>query len=134
MSSFLTIRKVDALPLTYTANTLYFTTGASGTEMGIYLSNNDGTSIRHVSSSDEILQSSVVYSNTPPTFPCAARLWWDLTTLSLYIQHPNDGDPVWAEANPSVYVPEFAGNGEASTMSRSDHWHDKLALASVPQW
>ena len=126
--SHLRIVKCAALPLNYTQDTLYLVKAPTSPVIEVYVSSNDGESISHVSTMQDILEASVAYSPTPPEFPCAARFWWDTSTGALFVQYDDGLSSMWVEAMPSIAVPEFGGNGEAETMARSDHWHEGVLL------
>ena len=59
----LIVKKVSSLPATYTANTLYFIEGATSSEVMLYITNNDGSVIRHINTTADIL---AIVAATPP--------------------------------------------------------------------
>lgn len=134
----LAIKKVLALPAPdgegkYPANTLYFLTTAKGLE--IHLTSADGTEIKHVPTQDEIQNTSVIFSDEAPALPTPQKLWYNTVEFVLYVQFFDGSAYHWVEAAPSYPVPEFAGNGVANTMSRSDHHHDEVyAKVGVTEW
>lgn len=126
--STLSIAKVTALPLVYAANTLYLLAGAAPDVVELYLSSNDGSSVRHIPTKEDVLSSSVIFSATTPSTDTASRLWWNMATAALFIRYDDGTTVSWVEAIPSIAVPEFGGNGTDSTMARSNHWHDTIVL------
>lgn len=54
MANILKIRKVTSLPGVYEASTLYLVTSSTATLFDLYVSNNDGTAIRHIIKESEI--------------------------------------------------------------------------------
>lgn len=135
----LNIKKTSAVPQPdgqgkYLSETLYFvSSGATGLEL--WLTSQDGNSIRHIPTQAEILGTSVLYADEAPELPNQTKLWLHTETFTLYVQY-DDGDTVqWVEAIPSYAVPEFAGTGVAATMARSDHNHDNTyASIGAKEW
>lgn len=126
--SSLTFKKVNALPLTYTPSTMYMVKTARPGIAEIFISDNTGTSVMHLSTSEDILQESVLFSVTAPSTDTTSKFWWKTDTGALFVLYDDGTDVNWVEASPSIAVPEFDGNGTANTMARSDHWHDSLVL------
>lgn len=129
--SSLRIEKVNELPSTFTGNTLYLQ-AVGTTELRIYLSDKDGTSVLHIPTENETLSHTVIRAAEAPTFPCKSMFWFDIDTGALFLQHIIDDVAMWVEAMPSIAIPEFGGNGVAGTMSRSDHTHDSIVINA--QW
>lgn len=129
----LTIKKVNALPLTYTPNTMYLVKTATANIMEVYISSNDGESVLHISTVNDTLDSTVLFGDTPPSTDTHSKLWWNSAVGSLYVLYDDGTTKNWVEAGPTIAVPEFDGNGTASTMARSDHWHDTLVMQEA-QW
>jgi len=128
------IEKVDGvLPQTYTPDTLYFVKNAASGLMGIYVSDSLGQTVRHVITREEIVSNYITISDTAPALPHETQLWWSSVTGTLYIQYFDGNNILWVEAINSITVPEFAGNGTANTMSRSDHYHTTITL-SAAEW
>lgn len=128
----LKIVRVNALPAEVEANTIYMVKG-EGTSLEIYVTGNDAMQIRHVPTEEEILSGVVMYSATAPALPNKSPLWYDITTLTLFVQYTDGENLAWVEALPSIAVPDFAGNGTANTMARSDHTHNSLELVAA-EW
>lgn len=126
------IRKVAALPAIFEANTMYAVAdGVAG--LKLFISSDDALSVRHLPTSDEMISSVIVFSETPPALTVPQLFWWDATTGSLCIKY-NDGDrQQWVESAPSIPFPAFGGNGEAETMARSDHWHNSVRVENA-EW
>lgn len=125
--SNLRIVKVNSLPVTPDPNTMYLVPVTGSADLfDTYLTNTDGTVVRHIATQDETLASTVLYGPTPPPLPNKTKLWWDTTSGALHIQYSSGENYAWVEAMPSIAVPEFAGTGSASTMARSDHDHDEV--------
>lgn len=59
----LIVKKVTALPATYTPNTLYFVAAAAASEVDLYISNNAGTAVRRINTSADIV---ALIANNPP--------------------------------------------------------------------
>lgn len=132
----ITIHKVNALPAELQGNAIYLIqTPNNAALFDMYVTNADGSAVRHVATRDEILASTVLYSPTPPALPNPVKLWWNTEDGSLNIQYEMGETSVWVEAMPSIAVPEFAGTGEANTMARSDHHHDETYIRQLPsEW
>jgi hypothetical protein len=133
MPSSLRIEKCLALPLEYTANTLYLVKEANSNIVKVFISDNTGATLGHVPTTEDILGSTILYSDTTPELPNSSMFWWDTTTGALYVQFISGETTVWVEAMPSIDVPEFGGDGTADTMSRSDHTHSLITL-TVSEW
>ena len=126
------IRKVITLPLEFEPNTLYaIPDGVTG--LKLYMSSDDGATVRSVPTSDELMSSMIVFSITAPAVEVPQLFWWDVSTGTLFVKY-DDGDRVqWVEGSPSIPFPSFAGNGVAESMARSDHWHNTITV-DEPQW
>lgn len=98
----------------------------------IYKGNPDGQGAIAFSNADDLVY---IGENAPPA-TTEARFWLQLTedAVKFYINiTPNDASATWMD--PIIYpaMPAFAGNGEAETMSRSDHYHEGIYIAE-PAW
>lgn len=131
--SALIVKKVNALPLVYTPNTLYLVKTEIAGIMEMFLSNNTGDNVLHLSTSNDVLESSVLFSTTAPSVDTPSKFWWKSDSASLFVLYNDGSSKHWVEASPSIAVPEFDGNGTANTMARSDHWHDSIVLQEA-QW
>ncbi len=110
-------------------STLYLVKGATAGRLKIYVSDSLGENLLEASNDEDIFSSYITVTGTAPALPHSRQLWWNTVNGVLYVQY-NDGSTVhWVEAINSVKVPEFAGNGVANTMSRSDHWHEGVVLS-----
>ena len=127
----LNIAKVNSLPLTYEANTLYMVKGSAATALEIYLSDSTGASLRHVSTTNDVLDQTIIMSDTTPSTDTHTRFWWHTGTASLYILYDDGTNKNWIEAVPALSIPEFAGNGTELTMAHSDHWHESITLSEA---
>lgn len=126
----LKIKRVNALPGEVEASTIYLVKGGEAASLEIYVTSEDGLQVRHVPTKGEILSGVVLYSAVAPELPCVNPLWYDITTLTLFVQYSDGENVAWVEAMPSIAVPDFAGNGEANTMARSDHTHTSIELVA----
>ena len=129
----LIVKRVNALPMVYSANTLYLVKTSRPGIMEMYLSNAAADSVFHLSTADDVLQESVLFSNTAPSIDTTSKLWWKTDTATLFVLYDDGDSKNWVEASPNIAVPEFDGNGVADTMARSDHWHDSLVLQGA-EW
>ena len=115
------------LPAQTEASTFYMI--SSGAELlEIHVTNADNSQCRRIPLQDDFTFNLINFSEEAPSFEIPQDLWWDTSTGTLFVKYANDGDMVWVEAIPSVTMPEFAGNGVANTMSRSDHWHEGVMV------
>lgn len=126
------IVRVNALPGELEANTIYMVKGV-GTELELYVTGDDVLQVRHIPTRGELLQGVVMYSPEAPVLPSATPLWYDTTSLTLFVQYTDGTETAWVEAIPSIAVPDFAGNGTANTMARSDHFHTSIDLV-IEEW
>lgn len=116
--------------ITLSPNTLYFVQETGSEVLNVYLSDKDGTSYKRIADEGYILRNHVTVSDTAPTLPCETQLWWNSAEGSLYIQYNDGVNENWVEAFTGPAIPEFAGNGEADTMARSDHFHYGIELTN----
>lgn len=132
------IKKVVAVPQPdgqglYAAETLYFV--RKGGRLELWLTAADGSSISHIPTAAEVLDSTIAYSDLPPALPNETPFWMNTTTFVLYVQYDDGRSVQWVEAIPSHHIPEFAGTGTADTMARSDHNHDETyARIGAMEW
>ena len=123
--SNLSIVKVNVLPETYVANTIYFVKSATASLTEIYISDSTGTSVRHVANQADAVSAVIHYGETAPAAGTLYKLWWNTAELVLYVKHTDGTNELWVENTPNVAIPDFAGTGTANTMARSDHNHDE---------
>lgn len=129
----LNIVRVNALPDPVAASTIYLVKGSASDAVDIYVTSEDGLQVRHVPTKDEILSGVILYSTVAPALPSATPLWYDISTLTLFVQYNDGTTTAWVEAIPSIAVPDFAGNGTANTMARSDHTHNSIEVV-LAEW
>lgn len=129
----LNIVRVNALPGTVAASTIYLVKGSASDVVEIYVTSEDGLQVRHVPTMDEVLSGVILYSTVAPALPSATPLWYDTGSLTLFVQHNDGTTTAWVEAVPSIAVPDFAGNGTANTIARSDHTHDSVETV-LAEW
>lgn len=96
--------------------------------MEIHVTNADASQVRRVPLKEDIVTDVVSHVETAPDVTGPEYFWLEPSTGTLFVKYENNGNPVWIEAAPSVAVPEFGGNGSATTMSRSDHTHDSVGV------
>lgn len=134
MSQSLRIERLNSdADIVLKPSTLYLVKGATAGRLKIFVSDSLGEQLLEASNDEDIFSSYITISDTTPALPHSRQLWWNSATGVLYVQY-NDGSAYhWVEAISNLGVPEFAGNGTASTMSRSDHWHEGVML-SVSEW
>ena len=123
------MRKVATLPSEFLPNTLYVVP-LSDNKMRMFMSSADGLAIRALESAgDPILTS----EEEPPT-NIPQSFWFKASTGELYLKRVTQDGSDWVlPLGTNVQIPEFAGNGEATTMARSDHWHAAIRVVG-PQW
>lgn len=128
--------QASAVPQTWEGNTFYMITDGVG-GMAIYVTNDDGSEVRHTPLVSELGGKAVVFAETAPDpLTTPEGMWWDTTNGVLFIKYDDGSTVAWVEASPSPSVPDvpaFAGNGVADTMSRSDHWHESVTI-NDPSW
>lgn len=129
----LNIVRVNALPETVAASTIYLVKGSASDVVEIYVTSEDGLQVRHVPTKDEVLSGVILYSTVAPALPSATPLWYDIGSLTLFVQYNDGMTTAWVEAIPSIAVPDFAGNGTANTMARSDHTHNSIEVV-LAEW
>lgn len=129
----LNIVRVNALPGTVAASTIYLVKDETSDAVEIYVTSEDGLQVRHVPTKDEILSGVILYSTEAPALPSSTPLWYDISTLTLFVQYNDGTTTAWVEAIPSIAVPDFAGNGTANTMARSDHTHNSIEVV-LAEW
>lgn len=127
-NSPLTIKKLlNVADIVPAPNTMYFVQSTEDGIFDIYLSDEAGTVVRRSANEQHILQNYITIADVAPALPCKTQLWWSSATAALCIQYEViEGTYAWVEIIPSFSIPEFAGNGTANTMSRSDHYHYSL--------
>jgi hypothetical protein len=131
------IKKINAWPpAQIEANTLYFVKDANDAALiQLYLSSIDGTSTKRVMSKEDFISDAILFASETPALDVSNNLWYNTIEGSLYIKYDDGVTVSWIEAMPSVAMPEFAGNGSASTVARSDHNHDTTyAKSGVLDW
>lgn len=135
MSKPLTIIRVTALPAQPEANTLYFLKKADSL-VELHVSNSDGTELRHLSTQQETLSQTVIFSDVAPELPCASKLWWNTVDGVLYVQYDDGTTVTWVEASPAAAIPEFGGTGSSNLMARADHNHDSeyVRISNINEW
>ena len=109
-------------------NTMYLVESVDTNLLEIYVSNKEGTSYRRIADEPTILQSYITFSDNPPEFPCKTLLWYDTVNMAMFVKYEIGEFATWVELISSAPIPEFAGTGTASTMARSDHWHETIRL------
>lgn len=133
--SGLFVVKVNTLPLELAANTLYLVKSSVAGLFDFYVTDIAGTAVRHISTQAETISAVMYYGETEPDANSTFKLWWNTEELVLYIKHTVGANAVWVENTPNVAIPEFAGNGTANTMARSDHHHnDTYATIGANEW
>lgn len=119
--------RAAALPALKEANTFYMI--SNGAELlEIHVTNEDNSQCRRIPLESDLAVQTVAFSTTAPALDGKESFWWETSTGILFVKFDNAGSPVWVEAVPSVSLPDFAGNGTAVTMSRSDHWHEGVMV------
>lgn len=126
------IIKALALPAVLVPNATYLIADGD-TLFKMYVVNSDGSAARHIASTDEILSQTVLVSDTAPAASVPQMLWWDSVSATLFVKFNHGNGVDWMEAMPSLTIPDFAGNGTATTVSRSDHFHTTISIVN-PQW
>lgn len=126
------IIKAVALPSVLVPNATYLIADGD-TLFKMYVVNSDGSAARHIASTDEILSQTVLVASVAPDPAVPQMLWWDSVTGALFVKYNHGNGTDWMEAMPSFTVPDFAGNGTATTMARSDHFHTTITVLD-PQW
>lgn len=99
----------------------------------MFVTTSDGTSARRIANTEDILSQTVLVSDTAPDATVPQMLWWDSVSATLFVKFNHGNGVDWMEAMPSLTIPDFAGNGTATTVSRSDHFHTTITVLS-PQW
>lgn len=110
---------------------LYKETGAAQAQM--YRANNAGTALVKFSDSVDIKKTLMHRGDEPPVNGSGHVLWYKTDEYTLFLNMPEDGNDIWVEATALQALPEFAGNGTATTMSRSDHTHEGFMVEN-PAW
>ncbi len=130
MSQSLRIERLNSdTEIVLKPSTLYLVKGETIGRLKIYVSDSLGENLLEASNDADIFSSYITVSETTPALPHSRQLWWNSTNGTLYVQYDDGTTLSWVEAVSSVKIPEFAGNGEANTMSRSDHWHEGVMLS-----
>lgn len=126
------IKKVNALPAEFEANTMYAVADGAAA-LKVFISSDDALSVRNIPTSDEMMSSVILFSETAPALTVPQLFWWDTTVGCMYVKYNDGTRQQWIEGAPAIPFPAFGGNGTAETMSRSDHWHDTIRVES-PEW
>lgn len=125
---------VDVKPVApFQPFTVYFVKEAGKTKAQMYKSNLAGDDL--VEFGPEIDGSTKVL-HIGDTAPAEAgyKFWYDNNELQLYVNlTPEGGTDNFVNANTPGALPSFAGNGEAETMARSDHYHEGTRVTN-PKW
>lgn len=115
-------------------NTLYLVKTEQETTFTAYLTLENSTEYKRLPTFEEMKSGVIYFGSTLPAIDIEESLWYNSTEATLYVKY-NDGVSVsWIEAVPSVRVPDFGGNGQESTMSRSDHEHIDHLKYNEFQW
>lgn len=98
----------------------------------LYKANGEGTAVTLFSDRVDTNKALLHVGPAVPPQGSGHRLWYDDDKLVLYINLGTDDD-TWVTAFSAPTQSEFAGNGTADTMSRSDHYHNGVVVES-PEW
>lgn len=121
---------VDALPTEgFVPNAIYLFKAPGAEQAQMYKADNAGTSLVKFSDSVDIKNSLMFTGNVPPALDAGYVLWYNTDEFALFL---NTGE-AWVEAIAVPEIPAFAGNGEANTMARSDHYHEGFVIQD-PSW
>ncbi len=93
--SSLTFHKLNELPQIFDANSVYMVVKPDTTLFDLYVTSEDGLTIRQVASAGDSFSTFVIKSATQPQLPSSYAFWENTTTGDLYYQKTKDGLVSW---------------------------------------
>ena len=125
---------VDTLPVdNFEPHALYLFKPQDAEFGKLYKANAAGPALILFSDAVDTKKSIVHKGITAPVAGTNTPLWYNTEDLTLYVNLPIEGVDNWVEAIAMPVMPDFAGNGEAETMARSDHYHTGTVVEN-PTW
>ena len=89
------IAKVNTLPPTFQANTVYMVKSATTGVMDLYMSDSTGASVRKIPSSGEVLGQTIIRATAAPALPNSSPFFQNTTTNVFYYQKSIAGVVSW---------------------------------------